>query len=298
MDYVNQIARFEVLGGFGCTNGLDGSVLYYLTIQSWTILPPLLSVVFYYRESGQCFALCLPLTSLHLFVARVVRIFYRQNRELNRFLRSNGSVSRANYLRILALARIDILLTLPIGIVNIALSVSSNIAQGSFSFYPGWNEVHGDWTPIVFTYAELKAFGPSTLAEFYFAYWTSPVLAFAIFGLFGLAAEARSSYWYTIVAVARWLGLKLSVQHGPKKDASLGTIEFGAQAQDTRAESDIRYALLVPLVSSSWHLNKFYRSYRCFINATPPLSNAQIEPLPTITGDAGTLLDAAKQGST
>ncbi|VDC07961.1 unnamed protein product [Peniophora sp. CBMAI 1063] len=216
--YVNQIARFEVLEGFGCTNGLDGSVLYYLTIQSWTILPPLLSVIFYYP--------------------RVVRIFYRQSREINRFLRSNGSVTRTNYLRILALASIDILLTLPIGIVNIALSVSSNIAQGSFSFYPGWNKVHGDWTPIVFTYAELKGFGPSTLAEFYFAYWTSPVLAFAIFGLFGVTAEARASYWHIIQIAGGWVGMEPTLRHA-RKDSPLETLEFGTQAQGlTGVESD------------------------------------------------------------
>ncbi|KZV61584.1 hypothetical protein PENSPDRAFT_643237 [Peniophora sp. CONT] len=211
-DYINQIARFEVLEGFGCTNGLDGSILYYLTIQSWTVIPPLLSVLIYYPK--------------------VARIFYRQSRDINRFLHSNGSVSRTNYLRILALASIDILLTLPVGIVNIALSVSSNLAQGGFSFYPGWDVVHGDWTPIVYTYAELKAFGPSTLAEYYFAYWASPALAFTIFGLFGLTAEARASYWCIICAVCSRLGWDLTTREQDARSTS-GTIDFAVQPRAT-----------------------------------------------------------------
>ena len=53
----------------------------------------------------------------------VVRVFYRQGRDTNHFLNSNGSVSRTNYLRVLAVASIDILLTLPTGVTNLVLVV-------------------------------------------------------------------------------------------------------------------------------------------------------------------------------
>ena len=49
-DYVVQNLRFEIEEGFGCTNGLDGSILSVLLINSWDVVPPLLSVIFYYRE--------------------------------------------------------------------------------------------------------------------------------------------------------------------------------------------------------------------------------------------------------
>ena len=49
-DYVVQQTRFQVEEGFGCTNGPDGSVLDMLLINFWTVVPPLISIVFYYRE--------------------------------------------------------------------------------------------------------------------------------------------------------------------------------------------------------------------------------------------------------
>ena len=49
-DYVVQGARFAVEEGFGCVNSLDGSVLSILLLNSWAVVPPLISIVFYYRE--------------------------------------------------------------------------------------------------------------------------------------------------------------------------------------------------------------------------------------------------------
>ncbi|KZV71174.1 fungal pheromone STE3G-protein-coupled receptor, partial [Peniophora sp. CONT] len=184
--YVNQGARFEVIEGFGCTSADETSILDALIEQSWSVVPPLVSIVFYYPK--------------------VVRTYYRQRRDIDSFLCSNSSVSRTNYLRILVLASIDILLTLPVGIVNIALEIVSALSTNNFPFYPGWTFLHTDWKPVSFFYAELQAEGTASLAQFYFANWTSPVLAFVIFGLFGATPEARASYWRIICTVGGWFG--------------------------------------------------------------------------------------------
>ena len=115
-DYIHQGARFNVYEGFGCTDDPQASIFEILTLEIWTILPPLISVVFYYRTPHNKPGL-LNLRGL-ISLARVARIFYRQNRDVNDFLRSNSSVSRINYFRLLALASIDTLLTLPLGIVT------------------------------------------------------------------------------------------------------------------------------------------------------------------------------------
>ena len=71
--------------------------------------------------------------------ARVAYIFYKQSKDVDSFLNSNNaSVSRTNYLRILGLACIDILLTLPIGIVSVVLTITSQVNAGSFPFFWGW----------------------------------------------------------------------------------------------------------------------------------------------------------------
>ena len=141
--------------------------------------------------------------------ARVARIFYRQTRDVNDFLRSNTSVTRTSYLRILVLASIDIMLTLPFGIVSIALDlISAEKQTPGLPFYWGWTVLHTEWAPTSVSYSEMFAGGTGPLARFYFSQWTSPVLAFAIFGLFGLTSEARASYWRAACTIAGWFGWK------------------------------------------------------------------------------------------
>ncbi|KZV65956.1 STE3-domain-containing protein [Peniophora sp. CONT] len=209
--YIVQQLRFEVREGFGCTNSTDSSVLSLLLTNLWTAVPPLISVTLYYPK--------------------VAWIFYRQSRDINRFLQSNNSVTRTNYIRILALASIDIILTLPIGVVSIVLAVVAQLSDGNgLPFYRGWTYDHTDWEPEGYTYRFIAADGTS-VAQIYFTEWSSPVLAFAVFGLFGVTSEARTSYWRIICTVGGWFGWKptprTSRAHSP-----LGDIEFGERPMD------------------------------------------------------------------
>ena len=150
---------------------------------------------------------------------------YHQHKDLDEFLRSNQFVSRTNYFRILALASIDIALTLPFGLVILVLEIKV-FAQYSQAFYPGWARVHGAWAPQSLSYADQRAIGTSYLAQTYFAYWTSPVLAFFIFALFGASAEARASYWKVACAVGGWVGWRPA-----PPPPELGEMKFGAYPQ-------------------------------------------------------------------
>ncbi|KZV64899.1 STE3-domain-containing protein [Peniophora sp. CONT] len=177
--YIVQVRRFQVVEGFGCLNASVFSILTFLLISSWSIFLPLLSILTYYPM--------------------VVRVFYRQGRDTNHFLYSNDSVSRTNYMRVLAVASIDILLTLPIGITNLVLIALA--APHTMTFYPGWKLVHSHWAPTGETYARLLEGGTFNVARTYFTRWTSPVLAFAIFALFGLTAQARATYCRPFLAI-------------------------------------------------------------------------------------------------
>lgn len=226
LDYVVQGSRFEVDAGFGCINSSSGSILTVLLVQSWGILPPLVSVIIYYRA----FSKYLPYQPLYirLIAARVAWIFYRQHRDLNRFLRSNNSVTRTNYMRIFILTSIDILLTLPIGIAAMVLFISTLAQEGKLQFYEGWSAVHADNGPISVPYPS----SASERAQTYFEHWSSLALAIAIFGLFGLTREARDSYWRIICAVRNLLARKAKQyeQEGDGTDTTLESeMEFGTQ---------------------------------------------------------------------
>ncbi|VDC00657.1 unnamed protein product [Peniophora sp. CBMAI 1063] len=213
--YINQSARFEIIEGFGCADTSYVSILEVLIEESWGVLPPLVSVIFYYPK--------------------LVRTYLRQRKDVDRFLRSNSSVSHSNYLRILAIATIDILLTLPIGIVNITMIIVAALAPPKdFPFYPGWEYLHADdWEPGTASYADMTADGGvADLAQIYFTRWTSPVLAFTIFALFGVTSEARGAYWRILCSVGGRFGWKPTAPTR-KGQNSLGEIEFGAAPRAT-----------------------------------------------------------------
>lgn len=158
--------------------------------------------------------------------AHVARLFHRQSRDINHFLQSNDSVTRTNYFRRLALASIDILLTLPVGIARIVLDVEQALALGPIPFYFGWTYDHTDWQPRGYSYAEMVAQGTSTVAEIYFTQWTSPILAFVIFALFGVTPEARASYWHIVCTTGGWFGWK-STPRAHRACSRIGDVEFG-----------------------------------------------------------------------
>ncbi|KZV59956.1 STE3-domain-containing protein [Peniophora sp. CONT] len=222
--YVNQIIRFEVLEGFGCRTADQTSILDTIIKQSWSVVPPLISIIFYYPK--------------------VARTYYRQRRDIDNFLHSNRSVSHTNYVRILVLASLDILLTLPIGIVNITLNTVGALSLNQLPFYPGWTPLHANWEPVGLSYAVLQASGTARLAQFYFAQWTSPVLAFVIFGLFGVTPEARASYWRIICTVDGYFGWK-PTPRARNGQASLGDIGFGARPAQNMSDFDLEMGCVV-----------------------------------------------------
>lgn len=167
-------------------------------------------------------------------------MFYRQRRDTNRFFRSNNSISHTNYFRILTLASVDLLFTLPTGIANLVIATIENneAYEGHIPFYNGWNLVHSDWVPLGFSYDDLKSSGAAALAQVYATEWTSPVFAFIIFGLFGLTAEARATYWRAICFVGKWFGWKPAPQKATEKP-TLGTMEFGARPQEISLDAEM-----------------------------------------------------------
>ncbi|VDB94409.1 unnamed protein product [Peniophora sp. CBMAI 1063] len=112
------------------------------------------------------------------------------------------------------------------GIVAIVLAVRNDLYLGTFPFYTGWITGHADWQPEGVAYADIVSGGPFDVARFYFTNRTSPILALAIFGLFGITSEARATYWRIICTVCGWFGWK-PTSRTRRARSPLGEIEFG-----------------------------------------------------------------------
>jgi hypothetical protein len=94
-----------------------------------------------------------------------------------------------------------------------------------FQFYYGWVFVHSDWDPVAFRYSEIAESGTWSILSFYFNNWTSPILAIAIFALFGLTPEAWATYWRGFCTVSKHFGW---TPPAPKHE-TLGEIQFSTR---------------------------------------------------------------------
>ena len=92
-DYLVQGIRFEVYESIGCENNPDDSVLGVLLVYSWAVVPPLLSVIIYYRTSSEHGAYA-AVADVSAILARVIRTLYQHRRDTHQFVGSNSSMSR------------------------------------------------------------------------------------------------------------------------------------------------------------------------------------------------------------
>ena len=145
--------------------------------------------------------------------------FYRQSKEVNKFLHSAESgISRISYIRIIALASIDLVLTLPINITVVVMIVLPILQKTPPPVYLPINSA-----PVIHTWKELKAAGASYgLIEVYFVRWSTVLLSVIVFAILGCTKGARDSYWSALGIVTRWFDLhmmKPAARNSPKPTA-------------------------------------------------------------------------------
>ena len=159
-------------------------------------------------------------------------VYYRQRKDIESILGDEPPISRTNYVRILALASIDLLLTLPLGVATLVLKLVVWLRVYPLPFYSGWKSLHAEWEPIRYPYKQNEAYGKVALVELYVAMWTPPTLALAVFALFGLSAEARASYWRIACTIRSWFGTKRTpISDGHSKQP--GDVELDGHLQVT-----------------------------------------------------------------
>ncbi|KAJ7343777.1 GPCR fungal pheromone mating factor [Mycena albidolilacea] len=184
-------SRFVVLQGFGCASSTSDSWFSVVVISILPLIPPLISIFFY--------------------CPMILRTVYIQSQNSNDFLQSNGSMSRTSYMRILALGCLDIVITLPISIINLVSFFVTLSGPSSLPAYIGWKANHADFAPFGVDYADITD-TPWDSFTTYFDYGQYAVLAVAIFALFGMTSSARSAYWSRISVVSRLVGWKPPVR--------------------------------------------------------------------------------------
>jgi pheromone a factor receptor len=117
--------------------------------------------------------------------------FDRRRAEFQRYLAtSEGGLNVNRYLRLMALASIEILLVLPLNLFSIIVNVTANPLLP----YTSWNDVHYNFSRVAYITNFLLQVNHKFYVEFTVARWAIPLSGFLFFVFFGLSIEAQKDY--------------------------------------------------------------------------------------------------------
>ncbi|KAJ4486624.1 pheromone receptor [Lentinula edodes] len=164
-----QPHRFNILEEYGCTSVTFDTLAAYFLYYMWPVAIGLVSLVY---------------SSL------ILRTFYMRRIQFNHLLSSNGMMNPSRYLRLMLLALIDIMCTIPIGTYSIYVSLNGVILNPWIS----WDDTHFDFGRVVLIPAVIWRGDFRTYTSLQITRWLPIVCAFVFFALFGFAEEAMKNY--------------------------------------------------------------------------------------------------------
>ncbi|KAF7974532.1 hypothetical protein HWV62_13763 [Athelia sp. TMB] len=184
LQVVVQGHRFDVYETFGCFPTTYGTPVAYALVLTWPTIIGMISA---------CYC-----------TLTIIALAKRRS-EYNTML-SNGGVNSSRYLRLMALAAIDVLCTTPL---SAYLSIYLNAVSG-IPAWKGWADTHYQFN----TWGQYPTFVWASNYDFALSIelskWSPFMCAIVFFAFFGFAQEARKNYRLAFDSVARKVGYTTS----------------------------------------------------------------------------------------
>ncbi|KAJ3914768.1 pheromone receptor [Lentinula edodes] len=188
-DIIVQGHRFDIFEEYGCSTVTFNSIVAYFLYYMWPVAIGLVSLI---------------------YSSMVLRTFYVRRIQFNQAISSNGMIKPSRYLRLMLLAMIDIMCTIPIGTYTIYVSLESVPLNPWIS----WDDTHFDFKRVQLIPAVIWRSNPATYTSLQITRWLPIVCAFVFFALFGFAEEAMKNYRRAFWFVARRLGFRPASEGG------------------------------------------------------------------------------------
>jgi len=193
--YIVQGHRFDIFEDIGCFPFTYNTVLAFPLVYMWPLIIGVISAVY-------C---CL-----------TIRAFLRRRALFKELLSANNNLTPNRYFRLMGLAAIELLGTIPFSCWGIYLN-SAGVRP-----WKGWKETHIYFSrvrqvpSIMWHQNRLFADGLEMTR------WTIVVCAFIFFGFFGFAEEARRHYRLAFYSVAKRVGFSTGTMgsSGPVSSSS------------------------------------------------------------------------------
>ncbi|KAI5119268.1 hypothetical protein M0805_007270 [Coniferiporia weirii] len=175
--YFVQGHRFNIFEQIGCFPATFNTPPAYPLVWMWPLLLGSISSVY-------CFL--------------TISSFLRRRREMSQFLNSNSQITLSRYFRLMALAMMDTVLTIPLAIFAIWL----NAVESEIQPWRGLADAHFDFSRVEQVSSVVWHLSKWTTLSFGLDRWFIVFCAAVFFAFFGFAEESRKNYMkvYWIIA--------------------------------------------------------------------------------------------------
>ncbi|KAJ6470316.1 putative transmembrane pheromone receptor [Mycena sanguinolenta] len=181
LQFIVQGHRFNIVENIGCYPTTYNVALAYPLGYLW---PNIINVA-----SG-CYAIL------------TLRAFLQRRAQFSQFLSLNSGLTTTRYFRLMALASVELFISLPI--VTYALYL--NISHSPIEPWISWSNVHADFSTVLQVPAIIWRADRHSQASVELTRWTGVIGALVFFAFFGFAAEARKHYRLAFCAIVKPCG--------------------------------------------------------------------------------------------
>lgn len=204
LQYIVQGHRFNILEEIGCYPATFNTPPAYVLVFAWP--------------------LALGCISAYYCIRTIVELAQRRAQFME-FLSANKNLSSSRYFRLMGLAGIEVLCTIPLGAYVIYLNATAQ------TIYPwvSWANTHYDFSRVDQFPSIIWRMSDVNVLSIELSRWFLVICAFIFFAFFGFADEARKNYRLAYVSVTKRVGL-----------STAGTVSSGG-SWSAGSKSDMAY---------------------------------------------------------
>ncbi|WVF70103.1 hypothetical protein IAT40_004891 [Kwoniella sp. CBS 6097] len=172
LHYTAQPHRFDIFEGYGCQISTRPSVASVFAVTLWT---PVITII----------------AAIYGIVA--IKLFLSRRLQFQTILKSSRSgLDNRHYIRLLALASVDIVIGLPFTLFGLVKDIQQRMS------YPSWQWVHANWSRVDIYQADQYMASGAIITNLMLPRWLPALLAIIFFLFFGVSTDAIGEY-------SRWL---------------------------------------------------------------------------------------------
>ncbi|KAI0698259.1 GPCR fungal pheromone mating factor [Cytidiella melzeri] len=183
MQYVVSGHRFDIFEGAGCYPFTYNTPVAYPLSITWPIVIGMVSAI---------------------YCVLTLRALMRRRAQLAEFFSSNSSLTAQRYIRLMAMAIMEMLCTVPISSYGMYL----NLTRYEVLPWISWADTHFHYSKVGLYPSILWHENHVTALAIEISRWLPVGCALVFFIFFGIAEDARRHYWQGLVRVASFLHLR------------------------------------------------------------------------------------------